>query len=106
VTFRVEFTPAAEDDLRRLYAFLLDRARYIEDLEIAERALNAIDAALNAHLAQSPMIYRKAGDGKNGLRREVPIPFGDNGYIALYEIIPPDRVLVLAVRHQLEQDYH
>jgi plasmid stabilization system protein ParE len=106
VTFRVEFTTAAEEDLQRLFAFLLDRAKYVEDLEVAERALNAIDAAVNTHLAYSPMIYRKAGDGKNGLRRELPIPFGNSGYIALYEIIPPDRVLVLAVRHQVEQDYH
>lgn len=106
MTFRVEFTPAAEEDLRRLYAFLLDRAKYIEDLEIAECALSAIDVAINTHLTQSPMIYRKADGSKNGLRRELPIPFGNNGYIALYEIIPPDRVLVLAVRHQLEQDCH
>lgn len=106
MTFRVEFTPAAEDDLRRLYTFLIDRAEYIEDLEIAERALSAIDAAVNTHLAQSPMIYRKAGDGRNGLRRELPIPFGNRGYIALYEIVPPNLILVLAVRHQVEQDYH
>ena len=106
MTFRVEFAPTAEDDLRRLYAFLIDRAEYIEDLDIAERALSAIDAALNIHLAQSPMIYRKAGDGRNGLRRELPIPFGNHGYIALYEIVPPDLILVLAVRHQVEQDYH
>lgn len=106
MTFRVEFTPAAEEDLRRLYAFLIDRAKYIEDLEIAERALDAIDAAISTHLTQSPMIYRKAGDGKNGLRRELPIPFGNRGYIALYEIVPPSLILVLAVRHQVEQDYH
>lgn len=106
MTFRVEFTPAAEEELRRLYAFLIDRAKYIEDLEIAERALSAIDAAVNTHLAQSPMIYRKAGDGRNGLRRELPIPFGNRGYIALYEIVPPNLILVLAVRHQVEQDYH
>ena len=104
--FRVEFAPAAEEDLRRLYAFLLDRAEYVEDLEIAERALSAVGAAVSTHLAQSPMIYRKAGDGRNGLRRELPIPFGNAGYIALHEIVPPDRVLALAVRHQLEQDYH
>ena len=106
MTFRVEFTPAADDDLRRLYTFLIDRAKYIEDLEIAEHALSAIDAAVNTHLAQSPLIYRKAGDGRNGLRRELPIPFGNRGYIALYEIVPPSLILVLAVRHQVEQDYH
>lgn len=105
MTFSVEFASAAEEDLQQLYTFLLDRAKYVEDLEVAERSLSAIDAADNTHLAQSPMIYRKSGEGKNSLRRELPMPFGNSGYIALYEIIPPHSVLVLAVRHQLEQDY-
>lgn len=106
MSFAVGFAAAAREDLRRLYAFLLERARYAEDLEIAERALLAIETAIHVHLSQTPLIYRKAGDGSNSLRREPPIPFGNDGDIALYEIIPPDRVLVLAVRHQLEQDYH
>jgi len=34
------------------------------------------------------------------------IPFRGAGYVALYEIKDADHVTVLAVRHQLEDDYH
>lgn len=33
-------------------------------------------------------------------------PFGDSGYVALFEIEPRHEVTVLAVRHQREDDYH
>lgn len=105
MTFIVELTPTAEDDLLRLQNFLLLRACYREDLEIAERALHAVTQALTTQLASWPLIHRKAGDGRNPLRRELVIPFGNAGYLALYEVLPPDRVLVLAIRHLLEQDY-
>ena len=32
-------------------------------------------------------------------------PFGATGYVAFYEIASSELVLVLAVRHQLEEDY-
>ena len=38
--------------------------------------------------------------------RELIIPFGTSGYLALYEIASPTQVVVLAVRHQREEDYH
>jgi plasmid stabilization system protein ParE len=38
--------------------------------------------------------------------RELLIPFGRAGYVALYEIDGKDTVTVLAVRHQREDDYH
>lgn len=34
------------------------------------------------------------------------ISFGATGYVALYEIEDASHVMVLAVRHQLEDDYH
>lgn len=34
------------------------------------------------------------------------IPFGATGYVALYEIANRTTVVVLAVRHQREEDYH
>jgi plasmid stabilization system protein ParE len=34
------------------------------------------------------------------------IPFGNSGYVALYEIVSASKVVVLAVRHQREEDYH
>ena len=103
--FEVRFTDAARDDLERLFDFLLDRASSIEDLELAQRAVDAIRDAVVGHLATTPFSCRKAG--RSSLRRELIIPFGSSGYVALYQIEPEKkRVVVLAVRHQLEDDYH
>lgn len=38
--------------------------------------------------------------------RELVIPFGRSGYVALFEIIDSATVVIAAVRHQLEDDYH
>ncbi len=38
--------------------------------------------------------------------RELIIPFGSTGYVALFEIEPDGFVTILAVRHQRESDYH
>lgn len=55
-------------------------------------------------LAETPYSFRKAG--KSPTRRELIIPFGATGYVALDEIASPSSVVVLAVRHQREEDYH
>lgn len=103
--FEVRFTDTARDDLERLFDFLLERASSVEDLELAQRAIDATQDAVIGHLASTPFSFRKAGS--SSLRRELIIPFGSSGYVALYEIEPEEeRVVVLAVRHQLEDDYH
>ena len=38
--------------------------------------------------------------------RELLIPFGNAGYVALFEIDDPSHDSILAVRHQREEDYH
>ena len=38
--------------------------------------------------------------------RDLVIPFGHSGYVALFEIEDAATVTILAVRHQLEDDYH
>jgi hypothetical protein len=38
--------------------------------------------------------------------RELLIPFGHSGYVALFEIEDASTVTVLAVRHLREDDYH
>lgn len=48
--------------------------------------------------------FRKVG--KSQTRRELIVPFGDTGYVVLYEIASASSVLVLAVRHQREEDDH
>jgi plasmid stabilization system protein ParE len=100
--FRVRFTPGAEEDLIRLYEFLLERNT--TDGAIAERALEAIRHAISG-LERSPFSYRKATGASSPFLRELVIPFGAAGYVALFEIEGRDVVTVLAVRHQREDDY-
>lgn len=52
-----------------------------------------------------PFSFRKAISG-NPFLREIVIPFGASGYVALYEIENEETVTILAVRHQREDDYH
>ncbi len=103
MSFVVRYSASARDDLERLYDYLLDRATTVEDLDVAEQALGAITAAVES-LTRSPFIYRKAGD--DPFLRELLIPFGRGGYVALFEIEDASTVTILAVRHQLEDDYH
>jgi plasmid stabilization system protein ParE len=105
VSFRVRLTRDAEADLKRLFDFILERepARESGDLELAEQALAAIRAGL-ATLKTSPFTCRKAG--QSPFLRELIIPFGRSGYVALFEIEGASDVVVAAVRHQLEEDYH
>lgn len=101
--FEVRFSAAAADDLERLFDFLLERAQTVEDLDLAQSAVETVRSAVENLLAVTPYSFRKAG--KSPTRRELIIPFGATGYVALYEI-EASRVLVLAVRHQREEDYH
>lgn len=87
----------------RLYEYLLDRATTVGDLDLAERALGASTDAVGSP-KRSPFIYRKADD--DPFLRELLIPFGSSGYVALFEIEDAATVTVLAVRHQIEDDYH
>ena len=51
-----------------------------------------------------PFSCRKAsGGGGNPFLRELIIPFGSPGYVALFEIENRDTVTLLAVRHQKEE---
>ena len=102
MTYRVRFTEQAEEDLVRLYAFILERDE--TDWAVAERALEAIRNAVKS-LELSPFSYRKATEG-NPFLRELVIPFGASGYVALFEIDDDKTVTILTVRHQREDDYH
>ena len=98
--YRVRLTLAANADLDRLYDFLPSL-----DLEAAERALQAIERSFEL-LAHSPFSCRKALMADNPRIREIVIPFGRSGYVALFEIDDARTVTVTAVRHQREDDYH
>lgn len=98
--FVVRFTEEAEADLLRLFDFLLER-----DIGAAERAELAIAKALEL-LQIFPFSCRKAAGGSGAFLRELIIPFGNSGYVALFEIEAGGYVTILAIRHQREDDYH
>jgi plasmid stabilization system protein ParE len=103
VSFAVRYSAAAREDLTRLYEHLLERCASAEDMALADRALDSIEAAVDG-LALTPFIHRKAG--ASPFLRELVIAFGRSGYVALFEIEDAQAVTIVAVRHQLEDDYH
>lgn len=105
MTYRVVFSEAAALDLEQLFEFALQRELDSEtgDLDIPQRALQAIKDSF-AFLATSPFACRKAGS--SSFVRELIIPFGHTGYVALFEIVDSNTVIIGAIRHQREDDYH
>lgn len=98
MSWRVRYTRAARDDLKRLYGFLLEK-----DITASERAVAAIDQAIDL-IRLFPFTCRKASPD-NAFLRELLVSFGAAGYVALYEIGDYHTVTILAVRHQREDDY-
>jgi plasmid stabilization system protein ParE len=103
VTYSVSLTREAKDDLARLERFLEKCASDSGDRELPSRALDAIITEF-AVLARNPHTCRKTGDDPG--ERELIIPFGKSGYVALFHIVGPGDVVVSALRHQREDDYH
>ena len=69
------------------------------------RAPGGLRVARRRRFGPGPAVdYRKAGDAP--FLRELIIPFGRTGYVALFEVEDAATVTILAVRHQLEDDYH
>lgn len=100
MSYRIRFTLQAEDDLLRLFDFLLE-----QDVAVAARAENAIYKGIEV-LELFPFSCRKAGaEHGNPFLRELIIPFGVAGYVVLFEIENDKVVTIIAVRHQREDDY-
>ena len=99
MSFEVRISQAAQDDLQRLLEFLAPM-----DYPAALRARAAIERGYS-FLEEMPFACRKA-DAANAFLREVVIPFGGAGYVALFEITDGATITILAVRHQREDDYH
>ena len=90
-------SPEAADDLERLTDFLLQTA--------PESAPGTIETILDALqiLARHPRIGRPLPKGL----RELVISRGRTGYLALYSHDDgADIALILAIRHQREDEYH
>ena len=99
MSFLVRISKAAQDDLERLLDFLAP-----VDYAAALRARAAIERGYGL-LADMPFACRKV-DEDNPFLRELVIPFGSAGYVALFEIEDSTTLTILAVRHQREDDYH
>ena len=99
MSHELRFAEAALRDIERLYRFLAE-----QNIPAAEAALIALDRAWGL-LRCFPFSARKA-DPANPFLRELLIPSGGAGYVALYEIDDGRTVTILAVRHQREDDYH
>jgi plasmid stabilization system protein ParE len=103
VTYTVLLTREAREDLQRLEDFLVEMALQQGDFDLPGRAVNAIRNEMRV-LETNPYTCRKVSS--NPLERELIIPFGRSGYVALFEIISDEEVVVSALRHQREDDYH
>lgn len=101
--FSVRLTRGALEDLRRLEDFLVEQALEHGDFDLPARAVDAIRREMRI-LETNPYTCRKVGS--NPLERELVIPFGASGYVALFEILSDHEVVVSAFRHQREDDYH
>jgi len=103
VKFGVRLTVAALEDLQRIEDFLVELALEHGDFDLPARALDAIQSEMQI-LKTNPYTCRMAQD--NPYERELIIPFGGSGYVALFEIVGEHAVEVSALRHQREDDYH
>jgi plasmid stabilization system protein ParE len=99
MSHQLRFAAAALGDIERLYRFLAD-----QDIRAADAAMHVLEKAWEL-LRSLPFSARKA-DPANPFLRELVIPFGGAGYVALFEIEDGATITVLAVRHQREDDYH
>ena len=103
MNFTVRLTREALEDLQRLEEFLVEQALEHGDLDLPLRAVDAIRREMRI-LETNPYTCRKVCS--NPLERELVIPSGASGYVALFEIISDHEVAVAAFRHQREDDYH
>lgn len=95
---RLIVTEGAAEGLDRCRAFLTDKSP-----DAARRAGRTIAARLS-QLESTPHIGRPFD--LDPTLRELPIAFGDTGYVALYRVDnAADTVYVLAFRHQREAGY-
>lgn len=103
MTYRVVLTHEALEDLLRLEDFLVEAALQHGDFDLPRRAVAAIRSEFRI-LETNPFTCRIADDDR--LERELVIPFGASGYVALFRIVSDHEVTVAAIRHQREDDYN
>jgi plasmid stabilization system protein ParE len=91
-------TPRFIRDLERVRIFLHQKS------QLASKKASATIRLAIRGLAQYPESCRVIPENPN--LRELVIPFGDSGYIALYEYYPDTEIVsLLTIKHQKEDDY-
>ena len=103
MSYSIRLTREALEDLQQIEEFLVEQAVQHGDFDLPVRAVDAILNEMRV-LERNPYTCRKVGS--NPLERELVIPFGGSGYVALFEIISDHEVAVSALRHQREDDCH
>lgn len=98
MTYKVRYTAAAREDLRRLYSY-----QTLRDPKLARKARETIGRAMEM-LKDFPFSCRKVSPS-NPFLRELIIPFGKSGFVALFDIEDSGTVTILAVRHQRQDDF-
>jgi len=94
----VVLSARAQADIARLHRFLAEK-----DVQAAKRAVVTLRDAFGP-LTRSPLIGRPVEEHPE--LRELVIDFGASGYLALYRFDSGlDTVAILAIKHQLEDDY-
>ncbi|MBT2326919.1 type II toxin-antitoxin system RelE/ParE family toxin [Variovorax paradoxus] len=103
MTYAVTLTHEALEDLLPLEDFLVESALQQGDFDLPRPAVAAIRREFRI-LETNPFTCRIADADR--LERELVIPFGASGYVALFRIISDREVAVAAIRHQREDDCH
>jgi len=94
----VRLSARSQSDLSRLHTFLASK-----DSLAANQAMLAIRESFTP-LTYAPLIGRPVQDSDD--LRKLVIDFGASGYLALYRFESAmDTVTILAIKHQLEDDY-
>lgn len=102
-TFDLIPTAGYERDIERLENFLVERELNSEfpDESVPARFITAVERGL-AILAFAPHTCRRCEAARRW--RELVVPFGQTGFVVLFEI-RDEQVLLLAARAQREEDY-
>jgi plasmid stabilization system protein ParE len=95
---RITYSRIALFDLARLHKFLQTK-----DVETAKRAVQEIRKAIKT-LKVQPDRFRPVPDKIN--HREIVIDFGASGYIARFYKKSEDEIIIIAIKHQLENDFY
>lgn len=103
MTYAVSLTREALEDLQRLEGFFIELALKHGDWDLPTRAGSAIKNEFRI-LETNPYTCRIAFDDR--LERELVIPLRSSGYVALFHIVSEHEIVVSAIRHQREDDYH